>query len=249
MPESPLLAEEREPILHDRDLTLLDVNPVTRHMENLDALRIACMLAIITTHVTGPFLDAANKRNDHGPTFLALFSLNVACRFGVPCFMMISFFIYWHQLYDKGRSWGELLKRRFKRLAPAFICWSSFYFVVHKLLHNHYGKMWDTSLWDFNWHHWRCLFDVFVLGRAEYHLYYLPLVMECLLLIPLLRLLWRWPLISWGWVMLTLGWWSFIIYGLAFSPDGSSIHKLTRTINEYMGEETALPALVFPLLA
>ena len=62
MPESPLLVSEQEPILHRRDLTLLDVSPVARHMENLDALRILCMVAIITTPVSYTHLDVYKRQ-------------------------------------------------------------------------------------------------------------------------------------------------------------------------------------------
>src|SRR6202035_1165158 len=176
-----------------------------------------------------------------------ILAINVMGRFGVPCFMMISFFIYWHQLYEKGRTWGELLKRRFKRLAPAFLCWSAFYFIVHKLLQKKFAHQWDTSMWDFNWHHPRVLYEVFILGKAEYHLYYLPLVMQCLLLIPLLRLLWRRPVVSWVWIGLTALWWSVVLYGHVFAHPGSRIYEIAGRIKEWTHEESAFPCLVFPL--
>ena len=79
---------------------------------------------------------------------MLILSLNVMGRFGVSCFLMISFFIYWHQLYDKGRSWGELMARRFKRLIPAFLCWSTFYFLLHKELFQgltiHHHQIWPS---------------------------------------------------------------------------------------------------------
>src|SRR3954462_11978394 len=133
MPEVPLLVEERAPLRP----SLLDFNPTKRRMENLDTLRILAMLAIVVTHVTQPYLDHRSESPPSGPLYQSIFGLNVACRFGVPCFMMISFFIYWHQLYDKNRSWGELLARRLKRLVPAFVCWSVFYFALHKFLEGH----------------------------------------------------------------------------------------------------------------
>ena len=111
MPLTPLLSDEHAPLLSDKTATLLNVSPVGRHMENLDALRIVCMLGIILTHTTGKFLEWSDKRHQIDPLFRSVLSLNVACRYGVPCFMMISFFIYWHQLYEKGRSWPELLWR------------------------------------------------------------------------------------------------------------------------------------------
>src|SRR3954464_1904094 len=130
MPEVPLLVEERPPLRP----TLLDFNPTTRRMENLDALRVLAMFVIGVTHVTHPYLDWWSEARPYGGLYQALFSVNVAGRVGGPCFLMVSFFIYWHQLYGKGRTWGELLVRRMKRLVPAFVCWSLFYFALHKVL-------------------------------------------------------------------------------------------------------------------
>ena len=230
--------------------TLLSISPVSRRMENLDALRILCMSVIIFTHVTEPFIDALHQRREtFGPLGLAILSLNVMGRFGVPCFMMISFFIYWHQLYEKGRSWGELLARRLKRLVPAFACWSAFYFLVHRQIYKIYGNaehysplaQYHFSLRD--WHTWRGL----LLGQAEYHLYYLPLVMQCLLLIPLLKLLWRKPLISWGWIALTTLTWLFIVYGPVLFPPRSPIHDASLRFTTYVNQPWAIPFIFFPL--
>ena len=64
-----------------------------------------------------------------------LFSVNVAGRFGVPCFLMVSFFIYWHQLYDKGRIVGgvagaadEAVDSGVRVLVAVLFC------VLHKVL-------------------------------------------------------------------------------------------------------------------
>ena len=89
--------------------------------------------------------------------------------------------------------------------------------------------------------------QVFVLGRAEYHLYYLPLVMECLLLIPLLRILWRWPWVSWTWIVLTAGWWSFQLYGQRWTGAASPVHRAALWMCNPAIDEMALPMLVFPL--
>jgi peptidoglycan/LPS O-acetylase OafA/YrhL len=171
-------------------------------------------------------------------------------RFGVPCFMMISFYIYWHQLYEKGRSWGELLARRFRRLVPAFLVWSAFYFLVHRQLYKTFGNaQFYSSLAEykyslFNWRTWWAL----LLGRAEYHLYYLPLVMQCLLLIPLLRLLWRRPAVSGTWIGATTAAWIAMIYGpVVFADPHSAGRRMTDGITKVLYQPWAIPFLLFPL--
>jgi surface polysaccharide O-acyltransferase-like enzyme len=245
-PQAPLLRDEQPPLRP----SLLEISPVSRRMENLDALRILCMMAIITTHVTEPFIDAVLHRGEHfGPLALGVLAFNVMGRFGVPCFMMISFFIYWHQLYEKGRSWGELLSRRLKRLVPAFVCWSAFYFLVHRQLWKMYGNdHWYNPLAAygysvFKWQTWWGLF----LGQAEYHLYYLPLVMQFLLCIPLLRMLWRKPAVSWGWIGATALAWGVLVYGpLLFAPASAGM-RLTDRLQRFLDQPWAIPYLLFPL--
>jgi peptidoglycan/LPS O-acetylase OafA/YrhL len=258
MPDVPLLRDEHPPVVK---LSLLDVSPVARRMENLDALRILCLSAIILTHVTEAYLTEAMHRKEMlGAAGMVILSLNVMGRFGVSCFLMISFFIYWHQLYDKGRSWGELMARRFKRLIPAFLCWSSFYFLLHKELFQgltiHHHQLWPSfghafytqaEAFRYSLGNWRTWVHVYVYGQGEYHLYYLPLVMQCLLLIPLLKLLWRSPVVSWGWVVLTSAAWVVMVYGPVFFPHGSMGWKISTRLFSFMNQPWAVPFLIFPL--
>ncbi len=252
---TPLLAYETPPLRP----SLLDFNPTQRHMENLDALRILAMLVIIVTHVTQPYLDTqapsaeiCSEQLVHGAFYKSIFSVNVGLRFGVPCFMMISFFIYWHQFYDKGRTWGELLKRRLKRLVPAFLVWSLIYFGLHKVLNGIHLNVDPGPLGDdparLNWKNPSLWAQILLQGKAHEHLYYLPLVICTLLLIPLLRLLWKRPAVAWGWIGLTVAAWAFMGYAATFAPARSKpahIAYLLGVVTEYF---LALPFLVFALM-
>jgi peptidoglycan/LPS O-acetylase OafA/YrhL len=245
-PAAPLLVEERPPLVP----AMLGVSPTARRMENLDALRVLAMFVIVVTHVTQPYLDHWSDERPYGGLYQGLFSINVAGRFGVPCFLMVSFFIYWHQLYDKGRSWGELLVRRMKRLLPAFVCWSLFYFALHKVLearklnvdpgplgHDHLNWK-DPGVWR----------RVFVLGQAHEHLYYLPVVMCALLLIPLLRVLWRRAGVAWAWIVGTLAMWTFFFYGGAFAAPEWGVGRAAWRVLEAWRVGLVIPLLIFPLL-
>jgi len=245
MPEVPLLVEDRPGLRPP----LLDANPTTRRMENLDTLRIVSMLVIVLTHVTQPYLDHGADARPYSSLYQSVFSINVAGRFGVPCFMMISFFIYWHQLYDKRRSWGELLKRRFARLVPAFLCWSLFYFVLHKYLTPRYphvepGPLNDRLNWRDPWV-WK---EILLLGHAHDHLYYLPVVLCSLLLIPVLRVLWNRPVAAWMWIVVTLIAWTIVAYGCAFFPPDGAAGRLVGGAMWVWRNFLAIPLLIFPLL-
>ena len=245
-PAAPLLVEERAPLRP----TLLDFNPTTRRMENLDVLRVLAMFVIVVTHVTQPYLDRWAEERPYSGLYQTLFSVNVAGRFGVPCFLMVSFFIYWHQLYDKGRTWGELLVRRMKRLVPAFVCWSLFYFALHKVLEGRglnvdAGPLGHDHL---NWKDpgvWR---RVFLLGQAHEHLYYLPVVMCALLLIPLLRVMWPRRVVAWAFIGVTLVAWTFVLYAGAFAPVESAAGRAAWRTLEVWRNFLVIPLLIFPLL-
>jgi surface polysaccharide O-acyltransferase-like enzyme len=248
-PEPPLIADERPPILDPRQVTLLHVNPTRQRMENLDTLRIVAMLVIIVTHITQPYVDDWRERHPYGGMYNTLFGVNVGMRFGVPCFMMVSFFIYWHQLYDKGRSWGELLLRRFKRLIPAFLCWSLFYFAMHKVLERYALNVDPGPLGDrLNWKSAGVWKEILLLGRAHEHLYYLPVVMCSLLLIPLLRVLWVTPARAWTWIGATLVAWTVAAYGSSFWPAQSRVGRVADGMMIVWRNVLAIPLLVFPLM-
>jgi len=245
MPASPLLVNETPPMRP----SLLDFNPTKRRMENLDTLRIIAMLVIVLTHVTQPYLDHGSDNRPFDGLYQSVFSLNVACRFGVPCFMMISFFIYWHQLYDKGRTWGELLKRRFARLIPAFLCWSLFYFGLHKFLQSRNLNVDPGPLGDnLNWKDPGVWKEILLLGHAHDHLYYLPAILCSLLLIPLLAVLWRRPAVAWTWIVATLVAWTIVAYGCAFLADTTRAGRAVGHAMWLWKNFLAIPLLIFPLL-
>lgn len=249
-PQPPLVTDERPPIV--RFKSLLEVSPVAQRLENLDAMRIVCMLVIIVTHVTEPYLDAVHRRSGQfsGALQLAVLAINVIGRFGVPCFMMISFYIYWHQLYEKGRTWGELLARRLKRLVPAFLVWSAIYFLIHRQLFKTFSNRAfynPLNVYRYRVGDWRMWWHV-LLGQAEYHLYYLPLVIQCLLCIPLLKLLWKRPVVSWLWIGATAAVWGFMVYGpVLFPNEGSAARHAVDVVTRWTNQPWAIPFLLFPL--
>src|SRR5438552_4425455 len=109
-------------------------------------------------------------------------------------------------------------------------------------------ERWWTNLGKFkyslrDWHTWRGL----LLGQAEYHLYYLPLIMQCLLCIPLLKLLWRRPAISWTWIGVTALAWTLMVYGPVLFIEHSTGRRLTDAITWFMYQPWAIPFLLFPL--
>jgi hypothetical protein len=90
--------------------------------------------------------------------------------------------------------------------------------------------------------------EILLLGHAHDHLYYLPVVLCSLLLIPLLAVLWRRPVVAWGWIVATLVAWTVVAYGSAFASEASRIgHAMARAMWLWRNF-LAIPLLIFPLL-
>jgi hypothetical protein len=71
--------------------------------------------------------------------------------------------------------------------------------------------------------------------------------MQCLLCIPLLKLLWRRPAISWTWIGVTALAWTLMVYGPVVFDARSSGRRITDGITKFMFQPWAIPFLLFPL--
>jgi hypothetical protein len=90
--------------------------------------------------------------------------------------------------------------------------------------------------------------EILLLGHAHDHLYYLPVVLCSLLLVPLLRVLWRRPVIAWTWIGATLIAWTIVAYGSVFLPENSPGGKAVAVTLKLWQNVLAIPLLIFPLL-
>jgi hypothetical protein len=90
--------------------------------------------------------------------------------------------------------------------------------------------------------------EILLLGHAHDHLYYLPVVICSLLLIPLLAVLWRRPAVSWTWIIATLVAWTVVAYGVAFFPETSGLGRASGRAMWVWRNLLAIPLLIFPLL-
>jgi hypothetical protein len=71
--------------------------------------------------------------------------------------------------------------------------------------------------------------------------------MQCLLCIPLLKVLWRRPAISWIWIGATALAWMLMVYDPVLFAADSAGHRLADRIKDFMYQPWAIPFLLFPL--
>ena len=149
----------------------------------MDALKAIAILAVVAIHVLATFYRPTNIT-------VALVTSG-AVSFAVPLFIAIS--VYFAAIeWERSRSWA-VVWRRIVRLAPLYVVWSAIYLLVRWGLGDAVGA-------DIRRHGG---IDLVLRGAAAPHLYFLPVLIEVLLVLPLLARLVRTP--SSAWVALVLG--------------------------------------------
>ena len=102
----------------------------------IDIARALAILAVIVIHISAtPLIE--NFGQDRGPVSLLYLVLNVAARFGVPTFVMLSG-MGLALSYRPGNGYIGFLKRRLGKIVPAYLAWS----LIYSLFYN--GEM---ALW------------------------------------------------------------------------------------------------------
>lgn len=127
-------------------------------------------------------------------------------RLSVPLFVALSGYGL-SQKYRLGLKGGEFVRNRLLKLLPWYLGWSVFYFLFALVF---YHWQMASSLNDF--------LMLLVLGRVDYHLYFVPMIFQLYLLFPILFWSWkRWPRLTLGAALLgQITWlWFFSYQGLA----------------------------------
>lgn len=100
-------------------------------------------------------------------------------RLSVPLFVALSGYGL-SQKYFKNLNLVEFLKNRLLKLLPPYVLWSVFYFFFAWL---YYGWQMTNSIGGFT--------ELLILGRVDYHLYFVPMIFQLYIFFPLLFLIWK----------------------------------------------------------
>jgi probable poly-beta-1,6-N-acetyl-D-glucosamine export protein len=134
---------------------------------------IACLL-VVMVHVTAAYYSINNRTFDSFSL-----SLNQFARLGTPVFAVISGFLLFNSVKNKGFQLKHFFISRTTKILMPFIIWTIVYLLIRKwYLH-------QTLLTD-----WQDFFySYLVLGDGFYHLYFMVTVLQFYILFPLLQLL------------------------------------------------------------
>lgn len=125
--------------------------------------------AVVGVHLMSLWPDSIYTSSEHKWFFLGL---NQLTRFSVPLFLALSGYGLAKKYQHTKPSAGNLLLDRFKKLVPLYLLWSAILLLVFQL----------NTDWSQNSSWWRSLF----LGGVDYHLYFVPLILQLYLLFALL---------------------------------------------------------------
>jgi surface polysaccharide O-acyltransferase-like enzyme len=151
---------------------------------DVDAIRALGVLAIVTIHVTGPFI-AAGTSGSAGPTYWIAEVAGAASRVGVAAFFALAgwaILVHRPEPDDSG-----FLGRRLRRLVLPLVAWSAIYIVQSLAVAALLGRTaWAASLGGPAWFVRELSWTVFGPG-VKYHLWFLYFLIAAIVVLWLAR--------------------------------------------------------------
>ncbi|MGE5395972.1 MAG: acyltransferase [Chitinophagales bacterium] len=143
----------------------------------LDLLRGVAFLGVALQHVIGAFIRHPDISIQAALTMGLLFNIT---KFAVPAFVFVSGLVMVYRYYPRA-SYGPFLIKRFKDVAVPYVLWTLIYIVYFSYIST--GKL--TVGW------WESLYKL-ITGTGCYHLWFIVLIIQFYLLLPLFLALFRW---------------------------------------------------------
>lgn len=163
-------------------------------------LKAGAMLSVLIIHLLATFKNSPFLATQPLIQIGAVL-LNQGCRLGVPLFVMLSAYGLCQKYRTQPLNLRVFYRQRAKKLLPKYFFWSWFSWVIFKII-----PQWQTTALQpgFGWQ--------LLLGRADYHLYFVPLLVQLYLLFPwLLKIYQRWPKLTLcGLFLVQLAWFKII---------------------------------------
>ncbi|WP_164462099.1 acyltransferase [Bacillus sp. FJAT-42376] len=182
-------------------------------------LRAFACLAVVAVHVS-----ATNSGMNSDTYNWFSYFLNQIGRFGTPIFAVISGFLLFFQVRNKGFQFGKFMKSRFAKVIIPFILWSVAY---RYMMYIYNGQGIGDPMEELGG---------FLQGKAFYHLYFISIVVQFYLVFPLLQKLFRTQttIIIFLFVSFLI---SYNMYGIKAPFDGP--------VGEFIASKSFMPVWIF----
>ncbi len=161
---------------------------LTQRQVEIDVIKAVAILAVVLIHSISLSFQYFIRGQGNWQLLIIIDQLT---RFSVPMFVALSGFGLGIKNMEMGWKYGEFLKRRVVKLLPWYLFWSGvIYFYIR-----------TSTEWQYVEHFpvWKIIF----LGKADYHLYFVPMIVSLYLLFPVLAFLIR-----------RMGWKIVVLFGL-----------------------------------
>lgn len=173
---------------------------ISLSLNGTNILKAIAILAVIAIHIlssirVSPFFSESQYQ-------LLAVTLDQLSRVCVPLFVALSGYgLYWK--YSKQLSIKNFYSKRVSKLFPQYIFWSLVFALLFYLI-----PAWGPATEQPNF------FWQLILGRADYHLYFVPMIFQIYIVFPLVLVLFKkWPtptlLVA---IAIQLVWWWFFSY-------------------------------------
>ena len=139
------------------------------HIEFLKGLAI---LAVVIIHLINVFIS---RLAPHGTSWNLLVIADQFTRFSVPLFVALSGFALAQKYASRPPHYWEFFTRRSFKLIPPYLLWSAVYILAALIVPAWATFSGGTPLWE-----------VILFGKAQYHLYFVPMLFQAYLIFPFL---------------------------------------------------------------
>lgn len=164
-------------------------------------LKAIAILAVISIHTLSsiqpsPFVNSS-------PFQLLAVSIDQLSRISVPLFVALSGYGLAYSYSKKPFAFFDFFKRRVLKILPLYVIWSAIFALLFYFI-----PAWAPAIKQPNFA-WQL-----VLGRADYHLYFVPMIFQLYLFFPILFVFFKkWPTATVLLALITqLVWWWFFNY-------------------------------------
>lgn len=199
---------------------------ITLQPAGTSVLKATAILAVLMIHVLSsikpsPFINGS-------PFQIIAVSLDQLARISVPLFVAVSGYGLALSYSVKKFKFAGFFTRRILKILPLYLLWSCIYGLTFHFIFN-WAPATDQP--NFLWQ--------LLLGRADYHLYFVPMTFQLYLFFPVILYFFKkWPLATLIVALLTqlIWWWFFSYQGLTvtswkyFAGDGEQYLWMTNWI-------------------
>ncbi len=151
-------------------------------LEASNFLKGFAIILVLIVHVLSSFKQSIFVGYEERFQSLAVF-IDKICRFSVPLFVALSGYGLNQRYFKKPLRLGEFLTHRLWKLIPKYLFWCAIMILAVKLVPGWRSERPSPPL-----------SLLLLLGYADYHLYFVPMILQLYLLFPILRFFQqRWP--------------------------------------------------------